>query len=274
MLPKQATDKAKPLAGRRILLAEDGSENQHLISLRIRQAGAAVELAENGRIAWEMALSADARGQPFDLIFMDMQMPEMDGYTATSRLRADGYRRPIVALTAHAMSGDREKCLAAGCDDYTTKPIDNQRMIQIALEQMARFAGAASAAAVGLAVNNTATVTNCDGPLVSELAGDPDMAEAIDHYVARLRMTTEVLARVLAGEQAPDLVRTVHQMKGAAGGYGFKQITAAAAEVEQCLKAAAPSGQRDAALARLIGLCRRVEPANPAQNLQHQEAVQ
>ena len=131
MLPKQAADKPKPLAGRRILLAEDGLDNQHLIGLRIRQAGATVELAENGRIAREMAQSAEAKGEPFDLIFMDMQMPEMDGYTATSRLRAEGYRRPIVALTAHAMSGDREKCLAAGCDDYTTKPIDAQQLVSL-----------------------------------------------------------------------------------------------------------------------------------------------
>lgn len=287
MLSNQATDKSKPLAGRRILLAEDGPDNQHLISLRLRQAGAAVELAEDGRIALEMAQTAEASCQPFDLIFMDMQMPEMDGYAATSRLRSEGYRRPIVALTAHAMSGDREKCLAAGCDDYTTKPIDNQRMIQIALEQVVRFAGSASAAAVleGEAVRDespaepatvdSATAPGSGEPLVSELAGDPDMTDAIDRYVARLRTTTEGLARVLAGEPVSDLVPIVHQMKGAAGGYGFPQITAAAAELEQCLKGSAPPSEREAALARLIGLCRRVEAASgSAHARQLQEVVQ
>jgi CheY-like chemotaxis protein len=267
---------AKPLAGRRIFLAEDGPDNQHLISLRLRQVGAAVELAENGRIALEMVLSAEASGQPYDLVFMDMQMPEMDGYTATSRLRDAGYRRPIIALTAHAMSGDRERCLAAGCDEYATKPIDHRRMVELAVSEIARFAGTDVAAARQASPSQATADTHDDGPVASELADDPDMCEAIDRYVVRLRATGDSLARVLAGEPLPDLIRVVHQIKGAAGGYGFPAITKAAGELEACLKEAGAltpalsqrerelTPERDRLLARLIDLCRRAQPATSA----------
>jgi signal transduction histidine kinase len=117
-------------ASGRVLLAEDGPDNQRLISHMLRRSGLEVEVVENGRLAWERALEA-LEAEPFDVILMDMQMPEMDGYEATQRLRADGYDRAIVALTAHALESDREKCLAAGCDDYATKPVSRARLIEL-----------------------------------------------------------------------------------------------------------------------------------------------
>ncbi|MCA9164799.1 MAG: response regulator, partial [Planctomycetales bacterium] len=115
----------------RILLAEDGPDNQRLISFVLRKAGAEVTLADNGQIALEMALAAEADNRPFDVILMDMQMPVMDGYQATGRLRDADYRGPIIALTAHAMRSDRQRCLQAGCDDYTTKPIDRRLLVNL-----------------------------------------------------------------------------------------------------------------------------------------------
>jgi len=122
-----------PAQGRlpcRILLAEDGPDNQRLIQAIFAQVGATVVVAENGVLACEAAQRSLAAGQPFDLVLMDMQMPRMDGYEATQALRAAGWQRPIVALTAHAMAGDRERCLAIGCDAYETKPVHRAHLLE------------------------------------------------------------------------------------------------------------------------------------------------
>ena len=129
--PQSTSPSTPPLQDRRILLAEDGPDNQRLISFILKKWGATVTVAENGRIALDTALQAREDGKPYDLILMDMQMPEMDGYTATKLLRENNYTAPVIAVTAHAMKSDRKRCLQAGCDDYTTKPIKKPELLSI-----------------------------------------------------------------------------------------------------------------------------------------------
>lgn len=126
---------SQALVGYRILLAEDGVDNQKLISLLLRKAGAEVELAENGSQAEQAVTAAAETGRPFSAILMDMQMPVMDGYAAVALLRARKYPGVIIALTAHAMAEDRQKCLEIGCDGFATKPINRPELIRLIREK-------------------------------------------------------------------------------------------------------------------------------------------
>jgi signal transduction histidine kinase/ActR/RegA family two-component response regulator len=125
-LPQSGDTPLPSLNGWSILLAEDGRDNQRLISLILQRAGARTELASDGLEAVKQALSPS----PYDVILMDMQMPVLDGYEATRRIREAGCQTPIIAVTAHALEEDRQRCIEAGCDDFATKPIRRSVLLE------------------------------------------------------------------------------------------------------------------------------------------------
>ena len=136
--PAAGADAPGPLAQLRILVAEDSPDSRRLIAAVLRKAGARVQFAEDGAAAVRIASE-----NPFDVVLMDIEMPELNGRQAALQLRRHGTAVPIIALTAHAMAGDRDECLAAGCTDYLTKPIDRNLLLQTIARHARRPARAA-----------------------------------------------------------------------------------------------------------------------------------
>ncbi len=129
--PMEPMRTASMLENARILVVDDVECNRRLIGFVLNQSQATVVYAANGEEALRLLLSDEAPSEPFDIVLMDMQMPVLDGYEAVRRLRSQGYRGPIIAMTARAMAEDRQECLAAGCDDYLTKPIDRHHLLEV-----------------------------------------------------------------------------------------------------------------------------------------------
>jgi len=134
---EKASRPARPDSGRlrltacRILLAEDHEMNRKLVRAIVERLGATVTEAVDGAEAVERARDAERAGRPFDLVLMDLQMPRLDGFEATRRLRAEGFAGPIVALTGNALESERRQCLEAGFDDFASKPVRKERLFDI-----------------------------------------------------------------------------------------------------------------------------------------------
>jgi CheY-like chemotaxis protein len=237
------------LAGVTILVAEDSIDNQELIGIMLSKAGAKVVFAENGRIAVDKA-----QNEFFDVILMDLNMPEMDGYEATRLLRSRGYDRPILALTANVMSDDKERCLAAGCNDHLGKPVNYMQMIRT----IAWHAGKVipeSADIVQVIKENPA---NNDNEIISQYIDDPDIMPILGGYVDRLGNQVDEMRSALGDARFEDLHRLAHKMKGSGGNYGYPMLTDAAKNLEDAAKTQ-DSQSAGEALHKIALLCQAIE---------------
>ena len=234
---------AGALANARVLLAEDNPINCRLAREILRQAGVECRAVENGR----QALEAVA-GERFDLVLMDCQMPEMDGFTATQRIREmeDGGQLaghlPVIALTANAIKGDRERCLAAGMDDYISKPFE----IHALLATMGRFlAGPSQAAADSSAADPPSSPLRPDGPapidrdvLLAHCMEDPEFASSLlSDFAEDLPKRLQQLAEHVHQGDVKAAAEVAHSLKGSAGILAATAVRAIAAEIEAAGKA-------------------------------------
>jgi signal transduction histidine kinase/CheY-like chemotaxis protein/HPt (histidine-containing phosphotransfer) domain-containing protein len=268
----EALSGLRPLSGPsarldgRILLAEDGADNRNLLSSYLQSAGGEVMLAENGRIACELEADAREAGTPFDLVLLDMQMPELDGYGAAAKMRASGFKGAIVALTAHAMADDRDKCIRSGCSDYLSKPVDRGRLIQVVAQNIARAADPEAAAGQATSDPVDAREAREDQAILQKF-----LPQFIDHLPAQVSQIESLLRE----RSLDDLARAVHQVKGTAGMYGFPEVSEIAARAEALARGADAQADLDVIareVDRLVCLIRRIDGYDVAKEGQHARA--
>jgi signal transduction histidine kinase/DNA-binding LytR/AlgR family response regulator/HPt (histidine-containing phosphotransfer) domain-containing protein len=240
--------------GARILLVEDIPTNQKLIA-RILKSSLDIQpdICENGQLGFEAAMEALDQGNPYDVILMDMQMPVLDGYSATRKLRARDYCGVIIALTAHAMAEDRHKCIAAGCDDYLVKPINHNEFVAKVVKYARvsqgvsnrnRQAPAIEAApaievvpamevvpvtevpAVRVDETNVSVAAQNDSPILSLLPiDDPDFQAIVVEFVDFFSGQLAEMYSTAASDDFDSLDKLAHCIKGAGGTAGFPDLT-------------------------------------------------
>ena len=246
-----------PIEGR-VLLAEDVPDIQQVIAHVLRRLGLEVEVAKDGRMACDMAEMSRSLGRPYDMILMDIQMAEMNGYEATRWLREHGWKGPIVALTAHAMVGDRQKSLDAGCDDYISKPVTVTGLRHV----LARYLSRAVSATESIDGDKEAAAAPA-GLLDDGLFDAAKVAEMIASFIADAPRRMGLIEEALAGHDRPLLAELTHQLKGTAGVYGFSQIAEMAGVIHR--EATEQDGwqQIQANVAELVLLCRHLSATQP-----------
>jgi signal transduction histidine kinase/DNA-binding NarL/FixJ family response regulator len=228
--PRAAKQSQLVLPPTRVLLVEDGRVNRKLISLVLQRAGAEVVTAENGQIALDLVAQ-----RQFDVILMDMQMPVMDGYTATRQLRASGVATPIIALTAHAMSGDEQKCLRAGCSCYLAKPVNAARLLRTVADALVGGANPVGDQTAPAAPQPAEPEGK--SALVSSLpTDDPEFRQIVLDFVAFLEEHRAAMRKAWQAGDLQNLAFLAHTLKGTAGCAGFDALTDPTKHLEQLAK--------------------------------------
>ena len=266
-------DGGQPLAGMRLLVVEDNPNNQQVARELLEGEGALVQIAQHGREGVEAVAAADP---PFDVVLMDLQMPVMDGFTATRRIREDLglLDLPIVAMTANAMASDREACLAVGMNDHVGKPFDLDHLIGVLRKHAGRLpvrAGRAPAQEPALtdALRQAAVVAGVDlGAALKRLGHQRGVyARMLRGFVHDLAAMSDQLRVQVAHGDGASLARQLHTLKGLAATLGAQRLAAAAAAAENAVagrvREAVAAGQAPDLGADIAPLIAAIESAQP-----------
>ena len=259
----------------RVLVVDDGDENRELIRLLLQEAGLKVEEAENGKVGVEKATA-----QSYDVILMDVNMPVMDGFTATQTLRRQGLEAPIIALTANAMAGFEQECLDAGYSGYCSKPIDLDRLMKRMADLLGgrpvdgRSAEAETIDAAPIATAGTPPSAEA-APIVSTL---PDSNERfrglIARFAARLNEQLHTARQALVQGNRDEVSAFAHWLKGSGGTVGFDDFTVPASQLETLAKENGSAAELHKQITALSGLAARlVVPGNSAPTAPPSEVV-
>ncbi|MFN7927217.1 MAG: response regulator [Blastocatellia bacterium] len=229
-LPAPASVLPTPAApASRILLVEDNSVNQQLAYKLLQKAGHEVQIARNGKIACEMVETG-----AFDLVLMDIQMPEMDGYEASARIRAEEKQGhlPIIAMTANALAGDYERCLAAGMDDYITKPLKASELQAVVQRWMTATVPPVAAPPPMIALQEEAPVELAQLRQLTE--NDEDfLRELVTLYLEDAPLRMSRLRAAIAAATTPAIKSEAHGLKGASGNLSAVRLQQLFARLEQ-----------------------------------------
>lgn len=242
---------------KRVLVVDDGTENRQLVRILLEEVGLHVSEAENGQQALDRIAA-----EPFDLVLMDMQMPVMDGPTATRLLRDQGAVLPIIALTANAMKGFEKELDAAGFSGYQTKPIDVDVLLADLAARLDGRAVEAMTAAPEVPETAIIAVPAPDAPtepvLISRLAGHAKLGRIVARFVAQLPARLAQMHTALQDADWGELASQAHWLKGAGGSMGFDDLFEPAKNLEDAAKAG-DAGAATRVLARLQQLGTRIE---------------
>jgi signal transduction histidine kinase/DNA-binding response OmpR family regulator len=243
------------LRGARILLAEDNDINQQIAVELLEGAGAAVTVARNGREAVEMVAHET---RPFDAVLMDLQMPEMDGYQATERLRSDARFQalPIIAMTAHATSEERRRCREAGMNDHVAKPIDPENLFETVSRFYHRPADAAAAPPAPTVPAELPAVPEVTGLDTSDglrrVGGNRKLyAKLLEQFAEQQGAAAREISAAIDGNNPVVAAATAHTLKGIAGNLGARPVSAAAGVVEKRIREQAGAAEIQSAVRAL-----------------------
>ena len=254
-----------------VLLVEDGLDNQRIFTYFLKLAGAQVHIEKDGVQALEKINS----GFPIDIVLMDIQLPVMDGVAVTRHLRANGFTKPIIAVSAHALHDDKQRAVEQGFSDFLAKPVEIEKLIGLLMFHTGRLgtikAGASVAVGDGSQPNQEVAVENGsdDGVILSRYHHKTIYRQMISEFVSGLDERWSEGQKLLAHQRWEEFSRSMHQLRGAAATYGYPSLSHLAGEMEMAARSVGDDAESFLHLEKkahsMKELCEKIRAGMPGQ---------